>query len=186
MWIEVSVFVTNILYILLVAFQKRVGWLFGILGALLFVWSNIEQQLYMDASLNSYYVIAGIYGWWIWGKHGAEGGLSISTIPRLWIVWISIVCILLILTLGMILHRYTHSNISYIDTTVTIFSFIATWMATRKYIENWLLWLIADPLAIVLYALKGDHLYALLFLLYTLMAAYGYYQWRKQLNLNAA
>ena len=185
MWLEVTVFTTNVLYILFLALQKRVGWVFGIIGSALFVWSNIEQQLYMDASLNFYYVLAGLYGWWLWGREGKEG-LSISKLPRWWILWITILSILLISLFGIMLHQYTHSNISYLDAAVTILSFIATWLAARKVIENWLLWLIADPLAIWLYLLKGDKLYAALFLLYTGMAAYGYYHWRKQMNQYAS
>ena len=182
MWLEVTVFTTNILYIIFLALQKRVGWVFGIIGSALFVWSNIEQQLYMDASLNFYYILAGGYGYWLWGRGGEGKELSISKLPRWWIVWITVLSILLILLFGIMLHQYSHSNISYLDATVTILSFLATWLATRKSIENWLVWLIADPLAIWLYILKGDKLYAALFLVYTGMAAYGYYQWRKKMN----
>ena len=90
--------------------------------------------------------------------------------------------VLLTLAFGTLLSHYTNNSLPYLDAGVTVLSFLATWMATRKYIENWLIWLVADPLAMVLYAMKGGWLYPVLFGVYTIMAIYGYIQWKKHLK----
>jgi nicotinamide mononucleotide transporter len=97
---------------------------------------------------------------------------------------------LLIVIFGTLLGHYTNNSLPYLDAGVTVLSFLATWMAARKYIENWILWLVADPLAVVLYSVKYYPaerwwLYPALFLVYSVMAAYGYFIWKKDLKHDA-
>jgi nicotinamide mononucleotide transporter len=97
------------------------------------------------------------------------------------------ICGLLTAGFGTVLSHYTNNSLPYLDAGVTILSFLATWMAARKYIENWLLWLVADPLAVVLYSVKYYPaalwwLYPALFLVYSVMAVYGYRLWKKDLK----
>lgn len=172
----------GLLYIVLIAMEVRSGWIVGVIGSALFVVSNIYQHLYMDMMLNSYYVVAGIYGWYAWGKkdHGAE--LPVANTPRQLLAMLLAGSLILTLAFGYGLSRHTDNALPYLDAGVTILSLVATWMSTRKYIENWLLWLVADPLAIILYYYKGGIFYPLLFAIYTGMAAYGYLSWRKHLK----
>ena len=106
------------------------------------------------------------------------------------LVMLLLVVGILILSLGTLMGRYTNNTLPYLDTAVTVLSVLATWMAARKYMENWILWLVADPLAIWLYSVKyypTDNwwLYPALFLMYTIMAAYGYLLWKKDLKYDA-
>jgi nicotinamide mononucleotide transporter len=56
-------------------------------------------------------------------------------------------------------------------------------MTTRKYLENWLLWIVADGLAIYLFYQKQTPEYIILYVVYTLMAAYGFWNWNKKMNI---
>ncbi len=180
--LEVLVTLLGLLYIILIALEVRLGWIVGVIGSALFVASNLQQRLYMDMVLNSYYVLAGIYGWLAWGKHAHEKKLRVSNIPRKLLLGLLSGCLLLTLCFGYGLSHFTNNSLPYLDAGVTILSFLATWMSTRKYIENWLIWLVADPLAIILYYYKGAPMYAVLFAIYSGMALYGYISWRKDLK----
>ena len=90
--------------------------------------------------------------------------------------------VLLTPVFGYYLDSFTDSDVPYYDGATTVFSFIATWMMTRKIIQNWLLWIVVDIASAGLYLYKGLYLTALLFVLYTLMAVYGYLEWKKHLN----
>ena len=179
---EIVVVALGLLYIILIAFEKRIGWIVGVVGSALFVESNIQQHLYMDSILNSYYVLAGIYGWYTWGGEDKGAAISVSKIKGSLFLPLLLLSVLLTLAFGTLLSHYTNNSLPYLDAGVTVLSFLATWMATRKYIENWLIWLVADPLAMVLYAMKGGWLYPVLFGVYTIMAIYGYIQWKKHLK----
>jgi nicotinamide mononucleotide transporter len=70
----------------------------------------------------------------------------------------------------------------YLDAFITAFSLIATWMTTKKMIENWLYWIIVDALGILLFANREFYLLALLNIIYTSMALAGYFSWRKKMT----
>jgi nicotinamide mononucleotide transporter len=58
-------------------------------------------------------------------------------------------------------------------------SFAAMWMTARKYIENWIVWLIVDVLLTAIYLYKGIEPYALLYFVYLAMAFIGWRTWRQ-------
>jgi len=188
--LELIVVVLGLLYLVLIMLEKRVGWIFGTVGSALFVASNIQQHLYMDCILNSYYVVMGIYGWWVWGKKDNIDLTPVTKISKRLLVILLAICMLLVVIFGTVLGHYTNNSLPYLDAGVTVLSFLATWMAARKYIENWILWLVADPLAVVLYSVKYYPaerwwLYPALFLVYSVMAGYGYFIWKKDLKHDA-
>ncbi len=185
--LEKTVVILGLLYLVLIMLEKRSGWIFGTIGSALFVMSNIQQHLYMDCVLNSYYTIMGIYGWILWGKTDNSEPLPVTNIRMKLFLPLLAICAILIVGLGAGMGYFTNNSLPYLDAGVTVLSLLATWMAARKYIENWILWLVADPLAVILYSVKyyparDWWLYPALFFVYSIMAAYGYYQWKKDLK----
>jgi nicotinamide mononucleotide transporter len=79
--------------------------------------------------------------------------------------------------LGYFFTIYTSSKMPIIDSFTTVFSVIATYMLTKKIIENWLYWVVIDILSIYLYFNRELHLTSLLFILYSIIAIFGYYSW---------
>ena len=69
-----------------------------------------------------------------------------------------------------------------LDSFTTIFSFIATWMTARRVLENWIYWIAIDGLSVYLYYSRGLDVYSLLSFVYTGMAIYGYFNWKKDLD----
>jgi nicotinamide mononucleotide transporter len=60
-----------------------------------------------------------------------------------------------------------------------VFSFIATWLTARKVLESWVYWIAIDLIAAVMYGLKGLQPTVFLYVIYALVAVYGFYSWRK-------
>jgi nicotinamide mononucleotide transporter len=81
-----------------------------------------------------------------------------------------------------ILLNFTDSDVPYMDSVTTAFSIVATWMLARKYVEHWLIWIFVDLFSAGLYVYKNLWATAVLFIIYTVMAAIGYYQWKKDLT----
>jgi nicotinamide mononucleotide transporter len=76
--------------------------------------------------------------------------------------------------------------VSYLDAAIAWGSVLTTWMVARKVLENWLYWVLLDFAAAVLAAWQGLAATALLFLLYTVLALRGYWQWRRDARLAVA
>ena len=66
-----------------------------------------------------------------------------------------------------------------IDSFTTIFSFIATYMTAKKWIENWLYWILINVVSVYLYYSRGLEIYAFLMLINAIIAAFAYYKWKK-------
>lgn len=140
--------------------------------------------MYAGMGLQFYYVIISCYGWWSW-KHGDQAGsvtqtlrISKATNP----LWIK----LFLLNLGLtaiiyyILGKYTDSPVPFGDALTTSLSILATWMLARKKLEHWLIWIFVDLISISLYLYQELYSTVFLFLIYTVMAVIGYYEWQKE------
>ena len=67
----------------------------------------------------------------------------------------------------------------YLDPAITSFSILATWLIARKYLENWIYFIMIGAVSIFLFASRGMYLLAFLFVIYTFLATYGYFKWKK-------
>ncbi len=181
-WAEVGAVLFGIVYIVLAARENIWCWLFGIVGSALSIYLFILSKLYAESILYAYYVLAGFYGWWAWTNDrdaDREHQMSIITWAPKRHVWTIVLGVLLSLGLAFLLRRYTDAQFPVVDAHTTIFSFIATYLVTRKVLSNWVYWIVIDAVSIGLYAGRGLYLYALLMAVYTVIAIYGYRAWRR-------
>ncbi|MBK8043563.1 MAG: nicotinamide mononucleotide transporter [Haliscomenobacter sp.] len=81
--------------------------------------------------------------------------------------------------LGWALSEFTNAQFPYLDSHITIFSFLATYLVTRKVLSNWIYWILIDAVSVGVYWLRDLRLYAILMVIYTTIAVYGYLHWRK-------
>lgn len=193
--------ITAILYVLLALKESVWCWSFGIVSSGLSVGVYFYESLWYESLLSIFYVILGVYGWIQWTKEKkdheltglvlgvqtethAKPAIKIGKIPSNELLITSAIAVVAGLIMGFLSAQYTDNKFAYSDALLTSFSVIATWMTARKYIENWIFWIVIDACSAVLYICKGPsmYLFALLFIFYTFMAVAGYYTWRKSLK----
>ena len=177
--LEILAVIFGVAYIVLAAKNKISCWLFGIIAALLSIWLFIEHaQLYAEAFLYCFYVMAGFYGWYSWQNQVKE-----STIYQHPLKNHSLLIIIGgIVSVGfyyLVTNIFTDAARPLIDSFTTIFSFIATYLTIKKWLNNWIYWFVIDIVTTYLYVSRELYLYAGLMALYSLIAIYGYLQWKK-------
>ena len=160
---------------------KIISWPLGILGSSIYSYIFFDVRLYGDVILQFVYVAMGLYGWWQWhfSPH-IEKELEALNIQRKQLLLIFVIGLITIPLFGFILDEFTDSDSPYWDAYSTVFSLIATWMMARRYIENWLVWIVVDSSCIFIYLYKELYSTTFLFFIYTIMAIYGYFNWKKQ------
>lgn len=142
--------------------------------------------LYADFGINVYYLLAAVYGWLLWSfglkrtKEKAE--LPITRVPvRQWgglaLAFAAVYALIAYLLLG-----FTDSTVPYWDALNTSLSIVAMWMMARKWVEQWLVWLVVDAVSVGLYIYKGIEFYAVLYGVYTVFAYIGYRHWLKKMR----
>ncbi len=177
---EQAAVVFSLLYVFLAARRNIWCWLFGGLASAISVVLFITVKLYAESALYFFYVVMAVYGWWQWGKaRGDDGDFRITE-------WRTDRHVLLIVASGIagvalfsLLSEMTDAEMPFADAMTTTFSIAATFLVARKVLSNWIYWIAIDALSVWLYYTRGLDYFALLMLLYTGMAAYGFVQWRK-------
>lgn len=179
-WVEITGSILSLIYLYLSIRQKVSLWIFGFLASALYVVVFFDSKLYADMSLQLYYLVVSVYGWINWkrGKEEKELPATVTT-NKMWLK-LAIATVTIYFIYYFVLLYFTDSTIPKSDSLVGALSVIATWMLARKLIENWLVWIVADALCVGLYIYKGLYPTVILFVIYTVMAVVGYFQWKKR------
>ena len=181
--------ITAILFGLLsVWFAKKDNiWVFptGIINTAIYVYLLWKWSLLGDMMINFYYVIMSIYGWYIWTRKKGdvvEFPISRMTLSeKKWSVVIFTLTVLFVVLVYTIFDKFTLWT-SYVDTLVTGIFFVGMWLMARRKIENWILWIVGDILSIPMYFVKGYSFTSIQYLIFTIIAIFGYLEWKKTLQ----
>jgi nicotinamide mononucleotide transporter len=182
LFIEILGAVTGLIYLFFSIRQNIWLWPWGIVTALLYIYVFYHGKLYANMGLQFYYLVISIYGWHFWTADNKKlGEVKVPVVRASWkeiFVFILIIILLSIIT-GIGLQSYSDSRFPYRDAFIMAGSIVTTWMLTRKYLEQWLFWIVIDAVAMITYL--QDKLYPtlILFTVYTIMAFIGFYEWRK-------
>jgi nicotinamide mononucleotide transporter len=182
--VEIIAVVLSMVYIFLCIFQNNWCWLFGGLGAALYIPTFYINGFYADMSLQFYYVAISFYGWYYWkfGKHKkTEKTIPIIRANRKAILQLSIVGLFVFGAYVLVLMQ-TDSKFVWGDSFVTATAIVATYMLSKKYIENWIVFLVSDAAAIALFMCKEMYPTVILTAIYTGMCFWGYADWYKDLK----
>jgi nicotinamide mononucleotide transporter len=185
MWIEIFGVITGILYVILEVKQNRLLWPLGILTSAAYVYIFFSGKFYADMGLQLYYVLISVYGWYFWSKGGTgreRGELPVIHMNRKQFLLLFIVFLAAWGGIYLVLDRYTDSTVPLGDSFTTALAIVATWMLTRKIIEQWFLWIVANIVSIGLYIYKGLYPTVALYAVYAGMAVYGYIEWKRSMK----
>lgn len=184
-YVEAIAAITGIIAIF---FQIKVNpwyWPISILNVLLYIFVFYHARLYAEISLQMYYLIMSLYGWFFWTKKKNNKIIAVSkTLKKDWII-LSIIFFPVWLSMALLLKKYSNTDVPFIDSFLTSLSFVATYLLARKKIENWLIWIGVDFSSIGLYFYKQLFATIVLFAVLTVLAFVGYKEWRKQLDASA-
>lgn len=148
-----------------------------------------DAGLYADFWISVYYLIASVYGLicWLGSTHSApatkqETDRGIVHTPRTMIIPLAGVFTILLIAIGLILSRFTDSTVPWADSFTTALSIVAMWMLAKKYVEQWVVWIAADVACCALYAYKGLWFTSGLYLIYAIIAVFGFRKWIKLMD----
>ena len=140
-----------------------------------------------DMMMNLYYTIMSIYGWWNWSrKKGDRYIVAVSrTNKKEKLIGLMFFVLTVIITYAVYKgYGYEMELPNYIDVFTSGIFFTAMWFMANKKLENWTLWIIGDIITIPLYAYRGLGMLSLQYIIFTVLAIQGYFEWRKNLNSN--
>ena len=164
-------------------------WIASIIMPAIYIFIYYKAGLYADFGINIYYLGAAVYGWLVW-KYGTKTKenkeLPITHMPiRSWLKTGFVFCMALFL-IAWLLINFTDSDVPWWDSFTAALSIIGMWMLARKYVEQWWVWIVVDVVCVGLYIYKNLHFTAALYALYTIIAIFGWLNWKKLMKKQQA
>ncbi|MES2518793.1 MAG: nicotinamide riboside transporter PnuC [Bacteroidota bacterium] len=178
-WLEVSGIIASLICVWLNTRQNVWGWFWAIVSSGIYAITFYQSKLYSDMELQGVFILLSIYGWYEWrfgGKHHSE--LSVSKTPFKLLIFCLIFFVIFTLISGYLHSQHTEASLPYLDSSLTAISLMATWMTARKYLENWLLWIVANICYVGMYIVKGLNGTSILYFLLILLAVKGFRDWK--------
>lgn len=202
-WIEAIGTLFGLLCIWYASREKIINYLFGLINVTLFAAIFFQIQLYASLLLQVFFFAANIYGWYAWSRHNEaqEAALKVRWLSRQQTLVTGGVCVVAILLMTLFIDpvfamltrvmlallqtmgvqvaipELQPDAFPFWDSTMLVLSIAAMVLMTRKYVENWLLWVLIDIISVVIYAVQGVYAMSLEYILLTVIAVMGSYNW---------
>ena len=156
---------------------------FGLAMVALYFFVFLEQRLYSDMLLQVFFFVVQLYGWWQWVRaKQAAGEVQVDLLGSSERVTCLLVTALVSLLLGFLMARYTNAASPYIDASIAGMSITAQLLLAWRKLENWLLWIVTDVVAIGLYLSKGLQPTAVLYGIFLILSVIGFVDWWRKLR----
>ena len=157
----------------------------GLVSTFIYAYLLWRWELLGDSMINGYYFVMSIYGWYHWTrKKGDVEEFPISVVSK---NEKKIAAVIFVLTLVFVFLVYQYFDkfinwYNYVDTFLTALFFVGMWLMAKRKIENWIFWIVGDFISIPLYFCKGYTFTSLQYLIFTILAIFGYLEWKKNLK----
>lgn len=191
-WLDFTTALLGLTYIFLEYKASIWLWLVGFVMQALGIVLYYQKGLYADCAMEFYYIAMTIYGFWNWKRRmGSPAGETAEAAAETSITHFKKSLILpwtfATLAIWAVLWYWLvqiGSTVPVADAFTTALSFVGIWALARKYLEQWLIWIVVDVVTCVLYFYKDIPFKASLYGLYVVIAIFGYMKWRRMMKNN--
>ena len=180
--IEIFALVTGIVYVVLEILQKNAMWVVGILTGAACAFEFAVTHVWASMGLNLYYVAMSVVGLIQWRK--ASGQVEEGDIHLQKVSLKAGILSAVLFTAGTAVMipvlKATGDPAPFLDAVAVMLSVVGTWWLAQSYLEQWLIWIVADVLTTTLCLTTGQYWMAVLYLVYIGSAVYGYIHWKSR------
>ena len=189
LYIEILGTIIGLIYLWLEYRASIYLWIAGIIMPAIYLYIYFNAGLYADFGINIYYLVIALYGFIAWktgfsftNKNKENKELDITHIPQKDIYKALAAYLIAQIVIAWLLINHTDSTVPIADSFTTALSIVGMWMLARKYIEQWCVWCVVDIASSALYIYKELYFTAILYLLYAIIAIFGYFKWKKMMQ----
>ena len=190
-WLELVATIAGLLAVWLSAREHISNWGIGLINVVCSAVIFYKMSLYSDVFLQIYFFVTGVYGWYLWSKRKAdtqENVVKISWLTQRQQILMVAAIFISTLLIGYLMtkaHSWapsvfpTEAAFPYADTLVMVMSIFGNLLLVVKKIESWILWVLVDIIAPVLYFQKGILLITFEYVIFLGLASFALVNWLK-------
>jgi nicotinamide mononucleotide transporter len=158
----------------------------GLINTIIYIWLSFQNHLPGEASVNFYYTVMSIYGWYMWMKKDKQQHkvLHISySDNRMWthqVLFFLFFYISIYFSLVYLKKEFFSGAIPWADAFASATAFTGMWLMTRKKVESWYWWMATNIASIPLYFVKGLVFTSIYYFILLIMAILGLFEWMQR------
>lgn len=159
----------------------------GLVNTVIYIYLSLKGHLLGEATVNFYYTVMSIYGWYLWSKKDdrkQEVVLHISySSQKEWIhqlVFFVSFYIAIFISLSWAKEAFAPEAIPWADAFASATAYTGMWLMARKKIESWIWWIATNIASIPLYFIKGYVFTSVQFVVLLILAVAGLITWKKR------
>lgn len=162
----------------------------GLINTIIYIYLSFKFHLPGEASVNFYYTIMSLYGWYLWMKKDTQHQTILHigySNKQLWIkqlLFFLFFYIVIYFSLVYLKENFFERAIPGADAFASATAFTGMWLMTRKKVESWYWWIATNISSIPLYFVKGLVFTSLYYVVLLVMAVFGFLEWKKRAPKN--
>jgi nicotinamide mononucleotide transporter len=184
--LEYLAFALGVVNVALIVRRSIWNYAFGIGSVTAALFVLYSGTLYAEAGLQVFFIVVNVYGWVKWNAARHETGRIVVLLmtPAQRILW-SVGIVVAGLALGWAMYVYTPAAAPYPDAMIASASIAAQILLALRRLENWVLWILVDLVAVPLYLSRGLEPLAALYAIFFALSVAGLIAWRRALKEGA-
>ena len=161
--------------------EKIIAWPLGIVSVAISAYLFFQSNLLSDFALHIIFIGLNIFGWYSWSQKddNLEDMTPILHFRKSDYFLYALLTIVGTFSIGYLMKTYAGADLPYFDAFTTAGSLVAQFLLAKKYLQNWIFWIIVDVVAVNIYLYKGLYMIAFLFFVYLIICVKGYIDWKR-------
>jgi nicotinamide mononucleotide transporter len=158
----------------------------GLINTIIYIYLSGKANLFGEVSVNIYYTVMSIYGWYLWLKKDKEQHTVLHIAfsnKRWWLYQIAFFIIFYFIIYGLLSYLKTNfapGAIPWADAFASATAFTAMWLMTKKKVESWYWWIATNIASVPLYFVKQYVFTSVYYLILLVMAFFGLLTWMQK------
>ena len=158
----------------------------GLINTTIFVYISIKGHLLGEASVNIYYTLVSIYGWWLWTRKNDQEQIILhiqfSSKKEILQQLLFFAGFYTVLYTALLFSQasFAPGAIPWADALSSAAAYTGMWLMAKKKVESWYWWIATNICSIPLYFVKGYVFTSVQFVVLLVLAVAGLMEWRKK------
>jgi nicotinamide mononucleotide transporter len=166
----------------------------GLINTTLYIYLSFKGNLLGEASVNLYYTIMSIYGWYLWTRKTEDQTTFVLQIThsskKEWaqqLLFFGFIYTIIYLLLTYAKTAFAPEAIPWADAFASATAYTGMWLMAKKKVESWVWWILTNIASIPLYFIKGYAFTSVQFIVLLILAISGLMSWQqkaKEIKIN--
>ena len=158
----------------------------GLVNTIIYVYLSFKFHLIGEASVNFYYTVVSLYGWWLWARKNPqqEAVLHITfSSAQEWrqqLLFAAFLYGAIFVSLTYLKQSFYPGAIPWADAFASATAFTGMWLMAKKKVESWWWWIATNIASIPLYFVKGLVFTSFYYAVLLVLAVLGLQEWRQK------